>query len=242
MENNYDQIEAYLDGTLPPEERAAFESRLQEDEALRRELEAYKQARAAIRDAARRDLRATVDKAYKEQETKAGQLRSIRRRLAIAAAVLFLIGAVFVIRYFVSPAGPQQLYAEYFEPPPTPAQRSGETADAWNAVVEDYQRRNYEEVARDLQNLLSDPDFERPAQGYLYLGVSRLVLGQTAAAADSFRRIPETSSLNQERAWYLALTYLRAEDTARAEAQLREIAAQTGHYKQEEAQRLLEQL
>lgn len=46
--NNIDQIDAYLDGTLSPEEKTAFENQLANDESLRQQLEVQKNLRAGI--------------------------------------------------------------------------------------------------------------------------------------------------------------------------------------------------
>lgn len=240
MEDHYDLIDDYLNGRLQGERRAAFEARLQGDPAFAEEVEGYRQARAAIRAAGRRELRAAVDEAYGQWEGRP-RLQRWKRGLAIAAALLLLVAAPFVIRFF-SPPSPQGLYADYFELPPAPALRTGDAADAWYDLVGAYHAGEYERVARELPALLQDTSFDRPAQGFFYLGVSQLMLDRPAAAAESFRLMPATSSLEQERTWYLALALLRSGAEEEAAAQLQEIAGAAEHYKKEEARRLLRRI
>jgi len=107
-ENREDQIAAYLDGELAPEQAAAFESRMQSDAALRRDVEQWREALEAARDwmaaeapgmeRAARLLAPSVaprnGSAIKPARVLSLALRPLLRR-GLAAAAIFVAGFCF---------------------------------------------------------------------------------------------------------------------------------------------------
>lgn len=111
-----DRLQAFLDGTLGPEEEADFRVRIERDPTLRAEVEAH----AGIADSLRRGFAPPRLDALQERVAAAaaeaaarknGHRRggaSFRRLLAVAAALLVLAAAWWINREGGSFSGPQE--------------------------------------------------------------------------------------------------------------------------------------
>lgn len=108
LENREDQIAAYCDGEMTPDEATAFERRMQSDAALRRDVEQWREALDAARDwmateapgtdrAARLEVPAVAHRA--KAAIKPARIVSVFSRSwlrhGLAAAAIFLAGVYF---------------------------------------------------------------------------------------------------------------------------------------------------
>lgn len=92
----------------------------------------------------------------------------------------------------------------------------------------------------NLAALVADPQFEYRAMAALLQGNCLLEQGNAPAAIEAFQLVPpKAKGPYQQARWYLALAYLKLEDTEAATAVLREIAAVANHPHQEDAAKIL---
>ena len=108
-EERYEQIEAYLDGSMTEEQRLSFEQEIAEDESLRSEVDLHREIHSAIESRSQVDAFRNLLSEVDAETQVAGKTRSIdpeqsrsrsipvTRWLAIAAAVLvfFIAGIQF---------------------------------------------------------------------------------------------------------------------------------------------------
>lgn len=243
-----EQIEQYLLGGGTPQARAAFEAELQQDPALRGELESYRLLIEGIERAGARqfeqqlagwEARARAEEAFPARESEGGgRIRSLNwMRYAAAAAVLLLLGLFWVLRPQPA-ASPEALFAEHFSPYEDILQQRGGAQQALELAMQAYNAQQYAAAAPQLEALADS----LPAAA-LYAGISRLATGEPAAAENLLLRARNANPLLAEVAdWYLALAALRAGDLSRAKTRLQAIAAQSGAYRSREAAALLKSL
>lgn len=230
----YEEIEAYLKNRLPPPERDAFERRLADNEALRREVALQRRLDDGL-DAAL--LRRRFAVARREQL----QYRRRRQRTtyALAAAIsVVLLTTVGVLVQSLRPSPAQRAFREFYEPE-LPFRQDVASAALTDALTEYYAGR-YDEALRRLSALPDDLSGQVP----YYRGLSLLALNRPAEAESHLRQARQGSDpvIRRRADWYLALTYLRADDTTRAAPQFRRIAADTLHPFHDRATDLLRQL
>lgn len=102
---NFDRIERYLRGEMDEQERPVFEQELQQDPALKKELEVQRFERALIEESMNEKLRRDIQKAM-----AGGDGPRFRLRLLPAAAIAAGLAAVVVAAWWLwrpaPPAGP----------------------------------------------------------------------------------------------------------------------------------------
>ncbi len=221
-EDLFEQLEAYLDGTLPAAEREAFEARLTTDEALRQELATQRAMRRAL---SVRGFQHQLQQARRRQEGTGSGIqtqragRVIRPRwglpawqtyaVAASVAVVLLAGVWVWTGGFRSPA--ERAFDEFYQPE---AQSRGGCPQELPAFAR-YVERNYE--AALLQASAQTDDSTRCLtyfQGLTYLALKRP--SEAIARLTEATRSPER--LIRIRAeWYLVMAYLQAgqPDTAK---------------------------
>lgn len=196
---NYDRIEAYIEGNLPIEARAAFEKELSTNEALAEELKAYQFSMEAIELAAESELANRIASIQKkilpeinDADTETARLISLRRYalpLSIAAAVLILISFFFF---------------------------RNESMITYQSIAEE----EYQFSATLLKN-------RRPAGGDLVSpfqnGMDLMAAGKFDEAIISFNDLTKVDSLSIEASYYLGHSYYQHGAYEQAAASFREV-------------------
>lgn len=121
-QEKYEQIERYLDGSMTPAEREAFEANLQQDKSLADEVSLHRALHRSLGNRQRRQLLdALADTAEQESQIRPPLIRQWLSpfRVAAAAAVLALVAAVGVWIYRHAP-GESPAVAEQPVVPPLP--------------------------------------------------------------------------------------------------------------------------
>ena len=240
MRSDQAWIEDYLAGVLSPAEQQSFEERMTEDEAFR---EAFREAAhlyAATKIDARRQLQNDLKAALLENESLIPVKRLNFRPYIWAAAAVFVLGlSYFLLR--PSETSPQQLYASYYEAPATLSMRQDSQVKAWESAMKTYTKGDYEQAQKQLLAIKNDTTFNRPSALALYLGITYLETQDLEVALEYFQEIDDKSLYSPHRAWYSALTHLKANRLAEAKALLQKISTTAGHFKQAEADLLLQE-
>lgn len=250
-------IDRYLHGQLTEDERQAFEARCRDDAAFADEVRRQVAAEYTAREMGREARRAEFNALYDELAPPApGRIRRLWTRGAIATAVAAGLALLVLFAWPDSPSA-QDLYVTYQGDAPVASFYKGEaeagtTYQRFAQALAAYNQGQYLAAMPILEALLADSTFERPNTAHFFLGLSYLYAHDEAladgqqpdvtylsAAIQELGLVEAGSGFAQQAQWQLALAYLRADRPADARATLREIVAQEGHYRQQQATDLL---
>ncbi|RMG31502.1 MAG: hypothetical protein D6730_01305 [Bacteroidetes bacterium] len=251
---NYELLADYVDGLLETTQRKQLAEAISKSEEAAMIVEGIRQY-YALHGHDREGLEAYLDElaARFGQEvlaapppTLGGMLRR-RPWLRVAAVVLLLVGLLPVLLWLARPWGmdAEALIAQHLEQPyPLPNVQRGDTHDLRNAAYQAYHEGQYSLMIQRLEAALGDQSGQLTDFDRFYLGLSHLYTGDYAGAIDLLRPLEQGQAprFEQQARWYLALAYLRQGQREAAMGLLQEVAHTEGHFRQQEALRLLEKL
>lgn len=259
-----EKIEAYLEDRMSEDRRLAFESELAENEQLRNEFDEMKAVILGIRSAAAIAFAEQVGQWEKRlkndqdhvEEAKIKQLfpgntgaissrqesssRKIPYIYAIAAAVVVLLGLLFILRPQSLDAN--TLYAAHFERPSNPfTLMGGDTKSLQLQAFQAYEQSDFQEAISLYQQVLKDSP--QNAQVLYLLGVTYMEDDQPKKAIEIFDKVISEDKIYDEKAqWYKALAWLKANDSEKAKIQLLDIVNSEQHDYKKEAEALLRKI
>ena len=224
-----DPIDDYLEGNLPPQDRAAFEQRLAQEPELREEVDLQRRINAELAQRADDDrYRELIHRAkMKHAPPPSVRSRFIRRRWWLVAAVLlFAVVALLVVQPWRE--SPQQLairYGALNQPIDYLAPAYRQPRDAAGAASSLADRNDPVAYARTLVGI--DTSVEAALQAYLDIPEARLddsLRFETALLYLADRQpVPALELLNRlstawedDRLWYSALAHLQLGDAEAA--------------------------
>lgn len=233
-------IDQYLSGHLTDKEMARFKKQLEEDAALRTELENYEISREVIRNyGLRNDLKRIRKNMLQEQiaETPSSpkaRVVSIQRYWARVAATVLILLVGFLAIQLAALSG-ENLYEEKAFPYEVTVSRNGEaTLDSQNQIIQQrYASGNFEEATR-LYESLSAPS----VTATFIAGNAYLQLDQPQKAKTAFQRVLDvnarqgTDLFEEDAEYYLALSYLRSGEYDQAFNKFKKIKASGSDYSQ----------
>lgn len=242
-EEDYLEIEAYLQGELPAERKAALEERATLDPAFAKALAERRQLHEHLRaEAGEASLRATLNpietKYFPEQEAavvrklRPATGRSRRWWVGIAAAAAIALAVIAGGQFW----GQADHYEQFAQHEPLSLTERGDPGSLATQAETTYNSGQYTEAISLLQEyLLVQTDDERAR---LALGVSLLEEDRDEEAINLFKEIVDTNStLAPYGNWYLALAAVKRGETAKANGFLNLIPA-SDPYLTERANRL----
>lgn len=221
--NQYDRIEAYLEGRLDEQQKKAFDQELQTNTELRDEFDLFKMSREAVEVEIANDLRQSFKDWQSEDESKTvtekPQLKVVsinrRRWLSMAAAAcVFLVAGFFVWNLSNSVSNPG-LAANYYTTPSVSNFRSGADSDTnFQNGLTFYQENKLNEANTTLNNIPSSSPEYTKAQ-YL-VGHIAMQEKNYATAITAFKNVVAKNDPRwQEQAeWNLILAYLGNDDNS----------------------------
>lgn len=264
----YELIEAYLNGKLAPADRADLEAERQADPELDREIRVQEELRAGFRAISLENRLQEARQRYAVRTP--GSARSEARILplpsqqtgrvawgwndlrtwAAAASVVVIVGvSVWLFRNQSETQFGETAYASNYQPDATdfvarslPANLKPADRAALTKGVQAYHRGQYGAAIGSLKNV-ADANGSLAIAQY-YLGISYLT---TPDVDKSIRYLQAAqrnapSDIRRKADWYLALAYLKKDDRPRTEASLRVVADDPQSPYRERAAKLLSQL
>ena len=245
MENLDATIEQYLNGELKGQELRDFERRLQEDDALKKELALHQTIEKSMsghfrnqekEEAVLANLQAISSEFFQgEKKIKpAAGRRPIRRiisfvAIAAAAAVILLIWAPWQ----------NSLYQQYSTHPVAAFTQMGTTADVLSQAEQAFNSQDYARASALLNTYLGE--HPEHAEVQYFLGISYLESGEYSKADALFQSLRQGNSAYQhEGSWYLALSQVKQGKSGQGKELLESIPSGSDRY--EQAQRLLQEL
>jgi tetratricopeptide (TPR) repeat protein len=240
LENDIGFMEAYLTGTMLPNEKNAFENRLETDKAFAEEFMSFRTSYQAIILQSRKELKEHLKGLEKNKTSEAKIINWRYVSLAVAASLSL---AILIINLLSSPST-DDLYKTYYSVYPNvvaPIERSTQIAvDSYKKPFQLYEDARYEEALLQFNELLQTKPTS-PALN-LYAGFCALALKDSKTAIAYFEVVinnPPNDFLATAR-WYSALAYLQEENKEQAMAML--VQLKQNHFYRERAGRLLQDL
>ncbi len=230
--NKIDLVEDYLMGNLEGTVKSDFEKLLTEDEELQEYMEEFKLIFEGARFSGRKDLfnqLKEIEKNREDKPTKVVKFRSLY--YGIAASILLLISTYFAFNY-ISQDPPSVVAESYFEPYPAlygAATRSSETEYTQLELgMQLYEVARYEESIEILESVV-DP--EKQEMINFYLGNAYLAIDDYSKSETIFKELINTGKIfSHDAKWYLAITYLKENETDKAISLLKDLTSYENDY------------
>ncbi|WP_109301938.1 tol-pal system YbgF family protein [Aquimarina sp. AU474] len=202
------------------------------------EVEVYEQL---LRDKSSQELKETLQEVNADYQAKQKKNNRSWWSYAGIAAVALIIG---VTVFLSSNTSSQELYANYINLSELPSlvERGKTDHKIFIKAQKAFETKQYDKVLGILANDL-DTIQNNKATIYLYIGISQMELGKFNEAEKTFTRLTKSNLIDAPKGkWYMALLFLKQNNTAKAKEILREIMASKNNYKHDQAKELLELL
>lgn len=238
MSNQSEQIDAFLLGKLSQTERSEMEDQIKKDTAFAAAVNERRKTLKLIdvlgdSRIQQRLERITTD--YHATTKKTRKLAISWRWVAVAASILLLIFAYFVIPKSETP---QDLYTAYYEAYPINFGSRDEGNAAIIQAEQYYSNAQFESAIPALEQAYQST---QDTKYILAKGISEMEAGRFSTAIGTLTPLIEQQDIlyQKQAIWYVALSYLKTENYDQAKSMLRQLAADERAYKNEEAQELL---
>lgn len=234
-------IDRYINGQMTHEEMSDFKKHLEEDAALRAELENYEISRKAIKNYGLRNELKSIRSAMLQEEvahetTARPEAKTVpiwKYSLRIAATILLIMVSFLAVQ--VATLSGENLYEDKAFPYELTTSRNGnEVVDSQNQVIQQsYASGNFQEAVRQYE-ALSNPS----VTATFIAGNAYLQSDQPEKAITAFQKVLTMNEQQNENlfkddaAYYLALSHLRAENYDQAFTRFQEIKTSDSSYKQ----------
>ncbi|WP_179021216.1 hypothetical protein [Winogradskyella forsetii] len=232
---NEELIALYFEGKLNTSEKARFEDLLQNDANFKAQVTLEEEVKTAIISTKKDDLRQRL------QQLEQPKKKSKYYLIAIAASLVIALG-IFSLLKPEQTLSNQDLYAQHFEPYSNiiaPASRGEETEDEKSEAFRYYDSKDYETALHKFKILYTST---KESYYLFYQGVCELELSNTQNAIAIFKSHQNyTDKLFTQSNWYLALAYLKANNTKDAKVLLKTISIEKS-YNYKAAQHILKNL
>jgi len=209
----FEAIEAYVLGSMPMDERSAFESEMTKDSALRAEVELQRENTLAVElGAMERTLKAMrAEHAGLAEPGSAGWTNYLKYAAAIA---IVLSAALWML---TRPSASERLFAEHYTADPgLPVPMSATDDPAFHDAMVAFKLGDLAEARVKWSTLLQ----AEPTNDTLryYIASAALAMDDAAAAIPLFASVAAdpTSGFRTKAQWYLFLAYVNAGDIAKA--------------------------
>jgi tetratricopeptide (TPR) repeat protein len=228
-------IERYIAGEMGEDERNWFEKELEGNANLRNEVDLRKKTEMILKNQSVLSLRnklTQIEKQRQETETTPVKRKSpvyIRYAAGITAVVVIGSAVLFTGNHVTGDEVINKYYKAYEPPASQRSFQSSENAD-FSLALEFYNTNDFANAALFFSKVVeSNP---KDMQSVLMKGVSNFEDKQYPEAKQSFTTvINDNNNLFIETAkWYLALCYIKTNDTVKAISQLQGISEEGGIY------------
>lgn len=231
-----------LDGVLTAEQEERFRQYMDQDTEFAQEYALQQGMVDALRSNHEQALRQQFQAIYNQVEARQ-QRRKVVYYGMVAAIGMMLLGTLAWWYLGMRSPSSQQLFITYYTPyQADPLVRGKAPAGAYQQAIGYYRDGRYRAAIPLLKEVLAT-DTSRQDKLRLLLGNSYLQVDSTTQAVQYLTPVAASDDpmMQQFGQWYLALSYLRVNDTAAAHTVLKRISNQTGMYS-EKAGALIEEL
>lgn len=217
LQEEFELIEKYLEGTLEGANLIAFEKRLTEDSEMAEIVEEQRLLRDAIQEENLReklnDFHHSLSENKQSSSNKVIFLKSYARYAVAAciAVLLFWGGFTYLNGAYANKAQNEQLFAAHFTPDPglPTTMSASDNYDFFDAMVS-YKQEDYKKAITKWQPLLNKKP-ENDTLNY-FLGVANLAQGNEDEAITFLQWAAENNNSHflSDTYYYLGLAYLKS--------------------------------
>jgi tetratricopeptide (TPR) repeat protein len=245
MSSGMDDIEmmdAYFEGKMSDEERAAFEAKLLIDDNFREEFEIYKKVRTGIYQAGEDELREKLNAADLSMESIGSSFNPkyfipLYKKILVAASIAVLLTTTYFL--FIK----ENINYKRFEEkePGLPVLMNSNGKSSLDKAMTLYKTGDYSASKEIIETLLISNSSNDTL--IYFSGVLNYELEEYSEAIESFKAVAGSKSVFSEKAEYrLALSFLRISQKNNAKELLEEITQEPAHLYKKQAEELLKQL
>ena len=229
-------IEKYIQNRLSAEEELVFNKLLKNNSAFKEEVELHAKIKKVVTHEDDTNFRNLISDI--ENKARSTSYKRSYKKWLVAASIILLFGLGYN-SINSNTTSTQELFASYFEPYRNvvhPIERSTEQQDKKAIAFMAYEKGEYEKAITlftELYNSSKEPY-------YLFYKANALLKLEKADEAIPLllEHLKTKDTLTEKTKWYLALAYLKIEDSEKAKALLNTIITE-GAYKNKEAEELL---
>ena len=249
-QHDFERIEAYLQGRMPPSAKAEFEQAIASDAALKKEVDLHRDMAEALHDPQEEAFRNTLSEIERElgapdtmlvPDAIPGHQPAMRMRRIVAlrswsvavAAMLVLAVGITVLwpGNLDSTPSADRLVQNNMGRYPAPAATRGPAEDARQALQEAYAAYDNGAYAAALDGFAAQPEpMQQHPDVLFFRSMSQLQLGHGAEAAAGFESLLhlDQNQWTADAAWHLVLASIQQGQYGAALARCRQIAEQGG--------------
>ncbi|MEZ4776752.1 MAG: hypothetical protein R3D00_26485 [Bacteroidia bacterium] len=233
------RIENYIRGTMSQQESAKFEEDCQADAQLNEQYQLQVLAKYAIWQKGREDEKDVFRNLYREIVSERRSPVFLQKKWLSLAAIILLLVTVAGIGWSIlgkKQASPEDIFAAYYEVPRAP-ETMGD-GDNLRQYYSSYRKGDFASVVEQYDSVIHGDTLAFP-EATFFLGISLLELNRPVECA---KVLEKTTFVPEQTMWYKSLAWLKAGNLAEARAKLESIVSQPGHYYQDKAAALLDNL
>ena len=210
-QEEWEQLESYVQHSMTPEERAAFEAKLSADASLQAKLTELQLLMMGINEAVLKERLQTfhLELPAKEEVYSIRRQKSSALKTWLIAASILLIAGVGGWLLLQKSNSESNLFAAYFKPDPGLITAMSATDNyAFEKAMIDYKSGDYDAAIQAWDSLQK----AQPANDTLnyFLGVAHLANEQAAKAANYLKKVTASEGFfTADAHWYLSLALLK---------------------------------
>lgn len=229
---NYELIEDYLEGLLDQDTSRRVNELLLSDDIARNIAKGIVTLKHNLNE---NEIDQYLDNIYRRHLETINQYSKPKKRFVywkIAAALLLAAVSSFLVFTAEQTTIEEIIAAETASPYPVTQSLRNESSQVVNMALIAYSNGEYEQVILSLDRTT--------AQNTFTLGLSNFYLANYTQASREFASsLLQDSRYEEQARWFLALSCAKNDEHAKAQAIISEMLAIEGHYKKEEASKLL---
>ncbi|MDO8896478.1 MAG: tetratricopeptide repeat protein, partial [Bacteroidales bacterium] len=225
---NLEKIEKYVNGELEESDLWEFKKALETDVLLKNELRQYQEVMELAQNKEKQNLMALLNEIHQENEVSTKKLFLNRHKVSLIAASILLLFAVGGSLFLMLNRNSQEeLFASYYSAESASFNVRSASAGMDQPVMQGMQFYELQDYNTALDMFSKVPD---NIMGRLYSGLSHIELGEFDKAINDFKFvIKHNDNLFIDQAeWYLALCYLKTNQTKEATKYFEKIAGDRG--------------
>ncbi|MEM6830371.1 MAG: hypothetical protein AAF551_07625 [Bacteroidota bacterium] len=223
----FEETERYLNGEMSQEELTRFEAKVKENEEARLKVEKYRLMIEALKADERSKLKQELKKHLHVVPDQNHHKKWWRRAGGIAASLMFLVVCYWQF-FYISPPSSMEVFERYYAPFPGKAMVRGE--DEPDTLLQAYHAGKYAYVVRSIQQYTQDTVFN----GFDLMAICSFIeLDSIKQAREIYDRSKEVedSLFRSHASWYMAMAYLKMDNTQEAVRILNDLVEGDSMYK-----------
>ncbi len=208
----WEEIEAFLNGSLTAEVEQAFRLQVEKDTVLAAKVEQVKLSLLTVEEAGlRADMESFHSRLQQRPVVSINAHRKMNARKWLAIAAVFIAVCVAALLYLQQPSKNERLFSTFYKADPGLSTTMSQTDDyTFEKAMVEYKTKNYTKAIDSWQLLLKD----NPNSDTLnyFIGSAYLALNETATAIPYFENITlkPGSEFVSDACWYLGLALIKA--------------------------------